>query len=137
MGKSKHPKLLPKALKDIADLNTTNKKNGTILGKLKTLCDGTKSTADSVIKNCNAQYKYLQAVIERYATKVAEIQEEEDKDTPDEKKLAALEKEADKIRKEYNDGTKVLVDLTAAMKEQMDKLAEAANDRGFTTFAQR
>lgn len=137
MAKSKHPGLLPKALTDIAGMNTTMKKNAAFLKKLKSSCDGTVSTADTTTKNIDAQYKYLQDVIDRYARKVVEIETEEEKSAPDQRLLAKLDKEADKLRKEYNDGTKVMADLSVTMLEQMQKLGSLAQSAGYTTFRTR
>lgn len=134
MAKSKHPRLLPKALADIADLNGDRKKNATFLKKLKSLCGGTIATSDATIKNTDAQYKYLQDVIDRYARKVVEIETEEEKSSPDKRALTRLEKEADKLRKEYNDGVRVLSDLSITMYEQMTKIGNLLQSGGYTTF---
>lgn len=137
MAKSKHTRLLPKAQADIADLNGDRKKNAAFLKKLKSLCDGTLATAAATTRNTDAQYKYLQDVIDRYARKVVEIETEEKKPSPDKRLLATLEKEADLLRNEYNEGTRVLADLSQVMGEQIGKLGSLADSGGFTAFAAR
>lgn len=137
MSKSKHIKLLPKAIEDISEINKDKKKNAVYLKKLKDHCDGTVAIADACTKNTETQYRFLQGVVDRYSRKVIEIETEEKKSSPDKRVLAKLEKEADKIRKEYNDGIRMLADLTAAVDEQMAKLRSTANNNGFVRFFSR
>ncbi len=135
MGKSKHPGLLDKALKDVARMNKSHKSDVAALKGVISAASSLSKSAGTTARGFSDQYKYLAKLIDQYARKVVEIQEAEDqqsaakgdkkKEAELKKKLAKLEKEADAIRKEYGLAGAVFSTLTDLFYGEVDALGQA------------
>jgi predicted RNase H-like nuclease (RuvC/YqgF family) len=133
MAKSIHPKLMKKALKDIADLARDLKQEDAALKAVASACDNASKLCSRSAGDFKSQYGYLQGVIEKYAKKCVEIQELEkkldgakgDKKAQGElkKQVAAADKQADALRTEYNNGCKAVSALSQAINETVDGIA--------------
>jgi len=136
MAKSKHPPLLKAALADIASMKKNIDKNLTTMKAIAKACASTQSSTIATSSGFNKQYKYLQDVVEKYATQIVEIgQLETDlaeakgnkkKEAEIKKALAKAEKAGDASRKEYNVGCKLMATLSQGMIDQVDGVATAA-----------
>ena len=78
MGKSKHPGLLDKALKDVARMNKSHKSDVAALKGVISAASSLSKSAGTTARGFSDQYKYLAKLIDQYARKVVEIQEAED-----------------------------------------------------------
>lgn len=142
MAKSKHPPLMKTALADIARINTGMKKDLTALKDIAKTCAATQKMATGTEGDFQKQFKYLQDVVENYAKKCIEIEQLESdlaaakgdkkREADVKRALAKADKDADAIRKLYNQGGKVFSTLSDLMRGQIDSLGVSCGK--FTGF---
>jgi len=135
MAKSKHPGLLKTAQKDMAEVAKDCDLEAKAMKKVSAACSEMKKVCDSSPAGLSTQVKYLQGIIDNYAKKVQEIVEaekEQDKAKGDkngggdaQKKLDKLEKEADALREQYNQGCEAIQAIAEAAKSMAESVTEA------------
>lgn len=136
MAKSKHPGLLKAAQKDMAEVAKDCDLEAKAMKQVSAACGELKKVCDSSPSGLATQVKYLQGVMDNYTKKVQEIIEAEkggdkgkgDKssdDGGDQKKLDKLEKEADALRQQYNQGCEAIQAIADAAKAMAETASEA------------
>lgn len=136
MAKSKHPGLVKTAQKDIVEVTKDCDLEAKAMKKLSSACGELKKVCDSSPAGLSTQAKYMQGIIGNYTKKVQEIIEGEkelDKAKGDksaeadvQKKLDKLEKEADALREQYNQGCEAVKAIAEAAKMMATTVTEAA-----------
>ena len=113
MAGSKHPKLLPKAKKDIDKIQKHHRKFVTVSKKwIKDISDGARKVATSG-QEFKREADAMKTIFDEYKAKVEEIQKAENdakgsKDRAVQQNLRTLEGEADRLRGRYNVGAEKL-----------------------------
>lgn len=143
MAKSKHPGLLKSAEKDIVEVAKDCDLESKAMKKVSAACGELKKVCDSSPSSLSTQAKYLQGIIGNYTKKVQEIVEGEkalDKAKGDksaeadaQKKLDKLEKEADALRAQYNQGCEAIKAIAEAAKAMAATVTEATG--GLLSFS--
>ncbi|MBB93859.1 MAG: hypothetical protein CML68_04535 [Rhodobacteraceae bacterium] len=142
MGKSKHPGLIGKAVKDVNRVKGEIAKTNKWLKSFSDACNSGSKVAKALPKNFNDVLVEMQSMVEVYVAKAAEIaaveqREAEARKAGDKakmatlkKKLAALEKEADKMRADYGGMGDVLQALSGTMEAELTAIAGYLNSYG-------
>lgn len=138
MAKSKHPGLVKAAQKDIVEVTKDCDLESKALKSLSAACGELKKMCDSAPSALSTQAKYLQGVMANYLKKAQEISEGEkaldqakgDKagEATAQKKLDKLEKEADALRDQYNQGCEAIKAIAEAAKAMAATVTESAGE---------
>jgi ribosomal protein L44E len=126
MGKSKHPKLMSKALDNIASFNTQRKAQGKALTAVIDAASSASKLATDTILVYTEKFGEMQDLVEEYCKLCTRIEELEEQGNDGKKKeLDTLEKQADKLRADYNAKGKEVETASEKMRKARDDLKSA------------